>query len=519
MAILGNIDQANFHAMVMVMALSKTSFPFLMLETNNAGAPLYQQLYAAIRRMILGGELPPGFRLPATRPLAKQLGVSRITVVNAYEQLLAEGYLTGRTGAGTFVATELPDNLLQTANSKNAPPATLTRPATLRLAPFGRFLAALDVQALRLQMVSSFLPFENGAPAVDEFPFDIWFRIAAQILRNPRREMLGYGDPQGYGPLREAIADHLKSARGVACTADQVIITAGAQQAMDLTARIFLTPKDAVWVEDPRYPDASRIFAAAGAKIVPVPVDQEGFHLAAALKRGLGAKLVYVTPSHQYPLGYTMSLPRRLALLEWAVASNAWIVEDDYNSEFRYAGRPLASLQGLDRSGRVIYIGTFSKTIYPSLRIGCLVAPPALVGVFTAARALANTHSSLIDQAILAEFMIAGHYARHVRRMRALYEKRQRIFVHECEKHLRDWLKVSPADAGRHLLGWLPEGVNDQLVAQRVREEGVKLTAVSSLSARPPARGGLVMGYTAFDEKQIKQGVKKLREVFLGLHF
>jgi GntR family transcriptional regulator/MocR family aminotransferase len=485
-----------------------------MLDSRRADRPLYRQIYEAIRMAILSGEFGPGKRLAATRALARELGVSRITVLNAYEQLFAEGYLDGKGGAGTFVAAELPDNLLKTETIKRLKQERTDAP--LRLSSFGEKLAVKDVGSIRAWTIAKFQPFQNGLTAVDKFPFEIWSRIAARVHRNPSREVLGYGDPQGYLPLREAIAAHLRSARGVNCTAEQVIITSGAQQALDLTARIFLSEKDSVLIEDPCYQEARSAFAAIGANIIPVPVDAEGLNLAAAKQK---AKLIYVTPSHQYPLGVTMTLPRRLALLEWARTRNAWIIEDDYNSEFRYAGRPLASLQGLDQGGRVIYVGTFSKTIFPSMRIGCAVVPPDLVGIFTAARALNDTHSSLIDQAILTEFIGDGHFARHVRRMRTLYEERQQTLIAECEKNLAGLLDVRKADAGMHVVGWLPEGVNDKAISGKAAEQNLKLAPISAYSAKKLSRGGLILGYTAFEKNQIKEGVKKLKAILsMGLH-
>jgi GntR family transcriptional regulator/MocR family aminotransferase len=480
---------------------------FIMLDDRRSGKPLYRQIYEAIRTGILRGEFAPGKRLAATRALARELGVSRITVLNAYDQLFAEGYLNGKGGAGTFVAAELPDDLLKTESIKRSKQKKTDTP--LRLSPFGEKLAAKDVGSIRARTIAKFQPFQNGLTAVDKFPFEIWSRIAARVHRNPSREVLGYGDPQGYFPLREAIAVHLKSARGVNCTPEQVIITSGAQQALDLTARIFLSEKDSVLIEDPCYQEARSAFAAIGAKIIPVPVDAEGLNLAAKQK----AKLVYVTPSHQYPLGVTMSLPRRLALLEWARTNNAWIIEDDYNSEFRYAGRPLASLQGLDQSGRVIYVGTFSKTIFPSMRIGCAVVPPDLIGIFTGARALNDTHSSLIDQAILNKFIAEGHFARHVRRMRTLYEERQQTLIAECEKNLAGLLDVKKADAGMHVVGWLPEGVSDKAISAKAAEQNLKLAPISAYSSKKLPRGGLILGYTAFEKNQIKEGVKKLKAI------
>jgi GntR family transcriptional regulator/MocR family aminotransferase len=481
---------------------------FTMLDGRRPGAPLYRQIYEAIRTGILSGEFASGKRLAATRTLARELGVSRITVLNAYDQLFAEGYLDGKRGAGTFVAAELPDNLLRTEAIKRSKQKKTNAP--LRLSPFGEKLATKDVGSIRARTIAKFQPFQNGLTAVDKFPFEIWSRIAARVHRNPSREILGYGDPQGYLPLREAIAAHLKSARGVNCTPEQVMITSGAQQALDLAARIFLSEKDSVLIEDPCYQEARSAFAAVGPKIIPVPVDDEGLNLGAAKQK---AKLIYVTPSHQYPLGVTMSLPRRLALLEWARTNNSWIIEDDYNSEFRYAGRPLASLQGLDQGGRVIYVGTFSKTIFPSMRIGCAVVPPDLVGIFTGARALNDTHSSLIDQAILTEFIGDGHFVRHVRRMRTLYEERQQTLITECEKNLAGMLDVKKADAGMHVVGWLPEGVSDKGISRRAAEQNLKLAPISAYCAKKLPRGGLILGYTAFEKNQIREGVKKLKAI------
>jgi GntR family transcriptional regulator / MocR family aminotransferase len=491
------------------MMSQKGNAPFIMLEES--GGPLYRQIYDVIRRSILAGEFAPGRKLPSSRAMAAELDVSRITVVNAYEQLFAEGYLEGKTGAGTYVASELPDDLLQ-ADPREEPDSGKRVSSPLRLSQFGKKIAEKSLSAVRGQMIATFTPFQNGLTAVEEFPFETWARLAARWQRNPTRNLLGYGDPQGYKPLREAIAAHLATARGVRCSADQVVITAGAQQALDLTARIFIAPGDAVLTEEPCYPEARGAFEAAEANIIPVPVDREGIDIGNA-PAGSRAKLVYVTPSHQYPLGVTMSLARRLALIEWARESDAWIIEDDYNSEFRYAGRPLASLQGLDPAGRVIYVGTFSKTIFPSLRLGCLVVPEELVDVFARARALNDVHSSLIDQAVLAEFIAEGHFARHIRRMRTLYESRQRVLVEECRGHLDGLLEIEPADAGMHLVGWLPEGVNDVELSARAAERGLKLSPASEYFANKPARGGFILGYTAFDERQIREGVKTLKEI------
>jgi GntR family transcriptional regulator/MocR family aminotransferase len=487
----------------------KKSLPFILIDDNNAAIPFYRQIYASIRAAILKGELSAKTRLPSTRDLASQLSVSRITVVNAYEQLFAEGYLEGKTGSGTFVAATLPDDFLRTEKT-NQKRIAAKRKSVLNLSPFGENLLMKELETSRQQSSVKYLPFQNGLTAIDQFPFEIWAKIAAKFQKNPPLSLLIYGDSQGYFPLREAIANHLKSARGVNCTAEQIVITAGAQQALDLTARIFLSENDSVLVENPCYIEARNSFLATKAKVQTVEVDEEGLNVA-KIPKNATAKLIYVTPSHQYPLGVTMSLSRRLALLEWAKQQNAWIIEDDYNSEFRYSGRPLASLQGLDKTGQVIYVGTFSKTVFPSLRIGCVVLPPQLVEIFTAARALNDVHSSTIEQAILAEFISEGHFARHIRRMRTLYETRQQILVGECQKHLTNLLEIEKADAGMHLVGWLPENIEDEPIALKAREKGLIVSPISRYSNPKFKRGGLILGYTAFDERRIKEGVQILK--------
>ena len=487
-----------------------TEIPFIMLDDKKSHFPLYLQIYEAIRLSVLSGNFDSQMRLPSTRSLAQQLGVSRMTVVNAYEQLLAEGYIKGKTGAGTYVASVLPEQLLQTCDTVPQRSAASHARPPHSLSKRGKWLERTYVTTSCTEDDKSFQAFQNGLPAVDKFPFDIWSRLATRWLRHPPRELLGYGDPAGYRPLRASIAQYLKASRAVRCEPEQVIIVSGAQQALDLIARVLLDADDAVWVEDPCYPGARDALHSAGAKLVSVPVDGDGFDLAAALRRRKDARLVYVTPSHQYPLGVTMTLARRLALLEWANRAGAWIIEDDYNSEYRYAGRPLASLQGLDVEGRVLYVGTFSKTIFPALRLGCLVVPPDLVDVFAAARAMTDRHSATLDQAILTDFIEEGHFARHIRRMRVLYEERQRILVAAAERELSGLLDVPPAEAGMHLVGWLPENVSDKAASESAARHRVKATPLSAYTLDLLPRGGLVLGYTSLNARQIKDGVRKL---------
>jgi GntR family transcriptional regulator/MocR family aminotransferase len=492
------------------------AFPFVTLGDRTVSQmPMHRQIYEKMRQAILSGELPAKSRLPASRALAQQLGISRMTVVNAYDQLFAEGYLEGKIGAGTFVANSLPEELMQTPKTRTVKTAAFSR--ELNLSKQGRQMAQGFDDVLLEHEGTKFIPFQNGLTAVDSFPFNTWARIAARLHRQAPSATLLNGDLAGFRPLRETLAAHLKSARGVACEPEQIIITAGTQQALALIAAVFLDPNDEIWMEDPGYLSARNLFVLSRAKIIPVPVDKDGLNLKAAYKRSKKPKLIYVTPSHQYPLGVTMSLARRLSLIEAARAAEAWIIEDDYDSEYRYCGHPLASLQGLDEEGRVLYVGTFSKTIFPTLKLGCLVVPPDLVDVFTSGRILSGAQSPLINQAILAEFIAEGHFARHVRRMRMLYEDRQQILVEEVKRNLSGLVEMKADDAGMHLVGWLPDGVDDQDVAQKAALQNVRVQSISDSSINEYPRNGLVFGYAAFDEKQIKRGVRKLTKVLTGM--
>ena len=478
--------------------------PWVALDASS-GRPLHRQLYEGVRAGILSGRLPTRARLPSTRTLAAEIGVSRTTVVTAFEQLLAEGYLEGKTGSGTYVAGAVPDGLLgvRSVPGGEGRPARSGRGLSRR----GERMAATLTSAARDRgHVRAFRP---GVPALDEFPFGEWRRLSGRAWR-PQRGLLGYGDPAGYWPLRCGISDHLGPARAVRCSPEQVIVISGSQQALDLCARVLLDPGDAAWVEDPGYRGARAALLGAGAELVPVPVDAEGLDVEAGVARGAGARLACVTPSHQYPLGATMSLARRLELLRWAGRSGAWIVEDDYDSEYRYSGRPLEALQGLDTEGRVVYVGTFSKVLYPSLRLGYLVVPPDLVDAFTAARELSDRQPPGVEQAVLADFIAEGHFARHLRRTRALYAERQATLVEEADLRLSGRLDVAPAEAGMHLVGWLPPGEDDRKISERAAKRGVEAPAVSLYGAPPHGGGGLLLGYAAVGHAGIREGVRRL---------
>ena len=474
---------------------------------QKSGQPLYRQIYGHVRQCILDGRLALGARLPSTRQLAADLRVSRSTAVQAYEQLRAEGYIEGLGGAETRVSGALPDSFVR-AGSRDLEPAAVQQRSSLVASTRARATLA----ALRRSpppFGAGPRAFRAGVPAVDVFPVDTWGRIMARRWsRTPARD-LAYGDPFGYRPLREAIADYLRAARGVRCTADQVMVTAGSQQALDLASRVLLDAGDRVWLEDPGYHGARGAFTAAGATIVPVPVDQDGLDVLAGRTLAPDARLAFVTPSRQLPLGSTLSLVRRVALLEWASTSRAAIFEDDYDSEFRYASRPLPALQGLDRHGCVIYAGTFSKVTFPSLRLGYLVVPTPLIDAFAAARHFIDFHSPFLEQAVMTDFIVEGHFERHIRRMRAIYHERQVLLVSLARERLGGLLDVRPADAGMTVVGWLGGGLDDVTTTRAAERAGLYVLPLSPLAVRPIAPA-LLLGYAGVRDDEIREGVNRL---------
>jgi GntR family transcriptional regulator/MocR family aminotransferase len=487
--------------------------PLTLALDPRSATPLHRQLYDEIRAAVLGGRLSAGARLPSTRALAADLEISRNTVTGAFDQLLAEGYIAARSGAGTFVAKELPDQLLRVPACEPTP-ARVRVPAP-RLSKRGRMLASTPVAPATREGAAA-CAFRPGIPALDEFPRDLWARIAARQYRQSKFDLFSYGDPAGYPPLRRAIAEYLRAARGVHCSWEQVIVTSGSQQALDLAARVLLDPGETAWVEDPGYFGARGAWTAAGIHCAPVPVDAEGLSVAQGERSAPQARMAYVSPSHQYPLGVTMSLTRRMALLAWARRRSAWIAEDDYDSEFRYAGRPLAALQGLDTAGRVIYIGTFSKVLFPALRLGYMVAPAGVVDAFAAARALADRHPPGPSQALVAEFLAEGHFARHVRRMRTLYAERQAALLSAARREWDGLLDVAPADAGMHLVAWLPKGARDREASQYASAAGVSAPPLSAYYHAAHARPGLLLGYSAVNTRKIQEGARRLAAAMMN---
>lgn len=480
------------------------------------GQPLYRQLYLRLRESILSGALKPGQRLASSRALASQTGLARNTVLHAFQQLEVEGYVEAARGSGHFVSPLLPrPDAARGASPPGGPVPAGEAVATLR--------NAFDFVPPSLRRPIPAVPFRVNLPELERFPTATWMRLQSAVLRDARRgsavsELLGEADAQGEPALRRAIAEHVSIARAVQCSPDNVIVTAGAQHAIDLLLRVLTQPGDAVVLEDPCFPGALSAVLAAGCEVVPAPVDEQGADLDAALQArpasdATSPRVLLVCPSKQFPLGTTMSLPRRLALVDWARRSSAWIIEDDYDSEYRFDGKPIPSLQGLDGGRHVIYVGTFSKVMFPSLRTGFIVCPPALVGPLTAARAVSGRHGSALEQRVLARFVAEGHLARHIRRMRALYRERQKVLLQACERRLHGKLRVEAAASGLQTVGWLPQGSDDREIARRAREAGVETAPLSRFglgTLRPPA---LVLGFGGFDAPRIRQAVERLASI------
>jgi len=465
---------------------------------------LARQLYQTLRERILDGRLPAGARLPASRELAGLLGLSRNTVTRAFDQLYAEGYVEGRVGAGTYVS-DCGGRVRQTTMPAGDPDAT---PALQHLA--AHHLPAPPPGAPRA--------FRVGVPAFDLFPFETWARLSARFWRKPSPARLGYGDPAGEASLRGLIAAYLRSSRGLHCDPAQIVITCGAQQGISLCAQLLLRPGERVAIEDPGYRAAGEAFALAGAHLHGIAVDAEGLDTE-ALERLGDCRLVYVTPAHQYPTGVTLSLGRRLQLLEWAERNDSWIVEDDYDGEYRYSGAPLAPLAALDRRGRVIYVGTFGKIAFPALRLGYLVLPPALAQPFARRRALDMRHSEIGTQAVMAEFIAAGHFQRHIRRMRAAARSRRDALLAGWPENVPGCAPLPAVEAGLHLCVRLDSLAREQALLAAAQRAGVELNGLSRYwlpgsDTQGDARAGLVLGFAAVPEADIAQALLALRQAW-----
>ncbi len=472
--------------------------------------PLHRQLYQWLSRAILAGQIQPGQPLPSTRTLASELGISRNTASTAYEELQAEGYIERTIGSGTIVAHVFPEGSPAISQETQVPSSQPD------LSPFGR-----SVIEQRKNIPTFFMrtqpeephAFRLGTPDLDLFPYPLWAKLLTRHARHSLPSQSDYQDIAGYRPLREAIAAHIAVTRGVRCQSDYILITSGAQAALALAVQLLVGCGDTVWMEDPGYPGARALFESVGAKLAYVPVNADGLEVATGRMMSPQARLVYVTPSHQFPLGVTMKMEQRLALLEWARQANAWIIEDDYDSEYRFSARPLEALQGLDRADRVIYLGTFSKVLFPSIRLGYMVVPTSLRKHFIIAQRFLNTHPPILEQMALADFLSEGHYARHIRRMRTLYMARKDALLTAISSECGLLLEAYAPQVGLHLVGRLLPGVADVKVERYAAQRGIEVAALSSMSKQSLSRGGLVLGYAACDEQEIQAGVRILAHV------
>ncbi len=488
--------------MARVRTLSSTEPDDLALHLNGAlDEPLYRQLYHQLRDAILAGHLAPGARLPAGRELAARLGIARVTVSQAYAQLAAEGFVSARRGAGTVVSASLVEENEGRPTSAYAP----------RLSPWGQRVTALAVGSghgrARLE-----IDFGFGRSFPHIFPYHVWRRLLARYLSTDDVMLSRYGSAAGFLPLRQALADYLARQRGLRCTPEQVIIVSGAQQALDILARLLLRPGEEVLVETPGYSDAFTLFEMNGAVLVPLPVDEEGFPVA-RLGEHTRARLAFVTPTHQFPRGGTLPLERRQVLLRWAEAHNALIIEDDYDGELRYDGHPLSALQGIDAHGHVVYLGTFSKVLFPALRLGYVVLPPALVGPFSQAKGLVDRGAPTLTQAAVADFIAEGHFERHLRRLRAAYGERRTALEEALDTLLPGEVTFSRVPAGLHIMLYLHSGCREEEIVERAAEAGVGVYPGRPYHLQQPAPPSILLGFSGLQPDQIREGVRRLAGV------
>jgi len=468
----------------------------------HAAMPLHARIQRAIRELILDGALGPGKPLPASRALAKSLGVSRDTIESAYAQLHAEGFIERRVGSGSFVAEMAEFSAGHRRSKRDA----LLRNQAPNLGKRGS--AMFRSGGVREMLMPR--PFAPGVPETRSFPLPLWERLQRQVLKEVGTQVLLHGDPQGAEPLRRAIADYVNLERGARATADRVLVLTSSQQAMTLCANMLLDPGERIFIEDPAYYGARKAFDAAGLECVPIRVDGQGVLVEPILDDPRRAKAIFLTPSHQFPTGATLALDRRLALIEWATRNQAWIIEDDYDSEFHYAGKPTACVQGLDPHDRTIYIGTFTKSLFPGLRIGYVVLPPQLVKPMTVARTLLDGHTASIAQLTLARFMEGGHFGAHVRTMRGIYAQRLDVLSGLVRKHLSEFVEPRVPIGGLQMPCVLTCDIPERAAIDAARRVGVELLGLSALHAAGDGKAGFLMGFAAYTPAELEVAARKL---------
>ncbi|HEF8772809.1 PLP-dependent aminotransferase family protein [Providencia manganoxydans] len=483
----------------------QAQFPHLLLEAGY----IKESVYHTIRNAILDGRLTSGIKLPSSRAFAEMMSISRNSVIAGFERLTDEGYLVTKQGSGTYVATTIPDELIRfTTNPKNN---NKSQYSALKLSPVLNHLTTLWENSRPNTNKRQF--FNIGIGCVDQFPHDLWGRLLGRVWRKSKHEITHYNHPDGYLPLRKILVDYVRSTRGVNCREEQVIIVNGTQQAINLAAKVLLQRGDCVWLDDPGYDSARAILAASEATISPIPSDSDGMDIDYAAEHCPDAKLIYTAPSHQFPLGTTLSLARRLTMLEWAHQNNAWIFEDDYNSEFRYLSKPIQALQGLDTHQRVIYAGTFSKMMYPGFRLGFLIVPEILIEPFTMVKYYSDSHSGYLEQAALAQFIQEGHYARHVRKIRKICYSRQHTLINAINQYLAHIFEVTPTDSGIHAVCWLKPDINLQSILSACHQLQFGVQPLSRYCINNQNNNAILFGYAAHTESEITKNIIALSQL------
>lgn len=483
----------------------QAQFPNLLLEAGY----IKDSVYHTIRNAILDGRLTAGIKLPSSRAFAEMMSISRNSVIAGFDRLTDEGYLVTKQGSGTYVSATIPDELIRfTTSTKNH---NQSQYSVLKLSPALSHLAPLWGKSR--PNTNKRQLFNIGIGCVDQFPHDLWGRLLGRVWRKSKREITHYNHPDGYLPLRKILANYVRSTRGVNCHEEQIIIVNGTQQAINLAAKVLLQGGDSVWLDDPGYDSARAILTASEIAISPIPSDDDGMNIDYAAERYPDAKLIYTTPSHQFPLGTTLSLARRLAMLEWAHQNNAWIFEDDYNSEFRYLSKPIQALQGLDTHQRVIYAGTFSKMMYPGFRLGFLIVPETLIEPFTMMKYYSDSHSGYLEQAALAQFIQEGHYARHVRKIRKVCYSRQRALIDAINQYLSNIFEVMLTDSGIHAVCWLRSGIDLQSVLSACRQLEFGVQPLARYCIDNQNNNAILFGYAAHTETEITNNIIALSQL------
>ena len=483
--------------------------PPILIDTHSE-TPVYRQISLWFQRAISTGHLQSGQRIPSTRALARELRVSRPSVLSAYEVLLLDGYLQSFAGAGTRVAQAPPAAPFRAASS-TAPKGS--SPAAMPGAERKISMRAASMRGPAQVWLEKLAGCRFSTPALEQFPIDIWSRLLNRHTRRNSADVMGYSDPMGFWPFREALAEYLGAFRAVKCRPEQILVTSGSQQGLQIASLALLDPNDPVWIEEPGYPGARQVFSAAGAQPIPIPVDEHGLNVEYGVRRHPEVRAAYVTPAHQFPMGVTLSPARRLALLSWAARAGAWILEDDYDSEFRYGESSIPSLQGADTDGRVIYVGTLSKVMFPALRLGFLVIPEDLVAIFSIVRNANDTFASMLYQLAMTDFIREGHFARHIRKMRSLYAQRRQELVAAIAGTLPGTLQVVGDNAGVQLLSLLSHGADDVEIANEAARRGIAVKALSQCCIKPTKRTGLILGFGNISPREIDAtllGVKSI---------